>query len=38
MGADIVTCGLGVYQESFEHPFTTYGLGVFREAWENTVK
>jgi len=38
MGADIVTCGLGVYQESFEHPFTTYGLGVFREAWEQTAK
>jgi len=38
MGADIVTCGLGVYQESFEHPFTTFGLGVFREAWKNTAK
>lgn len=38
MGADIVTCGLGVYQESFEHPFTTYGLGVFRAAWNSTAK
>ncbi len=37
-GADIVTCGLQVYQESFEHPFTTYGLGVFREAWDGTAK
>lgn len=38
MGADIVTCGLEVYKDSFEHPFTTYGLEVFREAWDNTVK
>ncbi|MFT4145410.1 MAG: transaldolase family protein [Mobilitalea sp.] len=37
MGADIVTCGLAVYQESFEHPFTTYGLGVFRSAWDGTA-
>ncbi len=37
MGADIVTCGLAVYQESFEHPFTTYGLGVFRDAWDGTA-
>lgn len=38
MGADIVTCGLDVYQASFEHPFTTYGLGVFRKAWDDTAK
>lgn len=38
MGADIVTCGLGVYKESFEHPFTTYGLQVFRNAWDGTAK
>lgn len=38
MGADIVTCGLGVYKESFEHPFTTYGLQVFRDAWDETAK
>ena len=38
IGADIVTCGLSVYQESFEHPFTTYGIGVFCEAWDQTVK
>jgi transaldolase len=37
MGADIVTCGLSVYQESFEHPFTTYGLEVFRNAWDGTA-
>lgn len=38
MGADIVTCGLGVYQESFAHPFTTYGLEVFRDAWSHTAQ
>ncbi len=38
MGADIVTAGLQVYKDSFEHPFTTYGLGVFREAWDGTAK
>lgn len=38
IGADIVTCGLQVYKDSFEHPFTTYGLGVFRDAWDNTAK
>lgn len=37
-GADIVTCGLQVYKDSFEHPFTTYGLGVFRDAWDGTAK
>ncbi len=37
-GADIVTCGLQVYQDSFEHPFTGYGLGVFRDAWDGTAK
>lgn len=37
MGADIVTCGLAVYQDSFEHPFTTYGLKIFRDAWDGTV-
>lgn len=38
MGADIVTCGIKVYKDSFEHPFTTYGLGVFRSAWDSTAK
>ncbi|MBS1474067.1 MAG: transaldolase [Massilimaliae sp.] len=37
MGADIVTCGLQVYQDSFEHPFSSYGLNVFREAWDATA-
>ena len=36
LGADIVTAGLSVYIDSFNHPFTTYGLGVFQNAWDNT--
>lgn len=38
MGADIVTCGLDVYKQSFEHPFTTYGIGVFCDAWDHTAQ
>ena len=37
MGADIVTCGLAVYQGGFEHPYTRKGLDIFRSAWDNTV-
>jgi len=37
IGADIVTCGLQVYKDSFENPFTTYGVRVFCDAWDNTV-
>jgi transaldolase len=36
MGADIVTCGLAVYEDSFKHPFTDYGLKVFQDAWDHT--
>ena len=36
IGADIVTAGLSVYEDSFIHPFTTYGLGVFTDAWDHT--
>ncbi len=36
MGADIVTCGLAVYEDAFQHPFTTYGLGRFQDAWDHT--
>lgn len=36
-GAHIVTCGLQVYLDSFEHPFTKHGLGVFTDAWDNTI-
>lgn len=37
LGADIVTCGLAVYQASFEHPFTRKGLEIFQNAWDGTV-
>lgn len=37
LGADIVTCGLAVYQGGFEHPYTNKGLEIFRNAWDNTV-
>jgi transaldolase len=37
MGADIVTCGLAVYQGGFEHPYTRKGLQIFQNAWDNTV-
>lgn len=36
-GADIVTCGLAVYQDSFKNPFTDFGLGVFTNAWDETA-
>ena len=38
LGADIVTCALDVYKESFKHPFTDYGINVFRGAWDDTAK
>jgi transaldolase len=37
MGADIVTCGLAVYQAAFEHPFTRKGLEIFQNAWDKTA-
>ncbi|HDP80882.1 MAG TPA: transaldolase [Spirochaetes bacterium] len=37
-GADIVTAGFSVYEESFYHPFTDYGLKRFRDAWDKTAK
>lgn len=36
-GADIVTCGLAVYQDSMKHAYTTQGMGVFCDAWDHTV-
>lgn len=36
LNVDIITCGLSVLEESFQHPYTTYGLGVFTNAWDNT--
>lgn len=35
-GADIVTAGFGVYQESFNHPYTDMGLGRFQSFWDET--
>lgn len=37
LGADIVTCGLAVYQGGFEHPYTNKGLQIFRSAWDKTA-
>lgn len=37
LGADIVTCGLAVYQGGFEHPYTRKGLAIFQEAWDKTT-
>lgn len=37
LGADIVTCGLAVYQGGFEHPYTKKGLEIFQNAWDNTA-
>ena len=36
-GADIVTCGLAVYQAGFEHPYTRKGLEIFQNAWDKTA-
>lgn len=36
-GADIVTAGLAVYQDSMKHPYTNQGIGIFQEAWDNTA-
>lgn len=36
-GADIVTTGLAVYQDSMKHAYTTQGLGTFTDAWDNTI-
>lgn len=35
-GANIVTCGLSVYKEAFEHPYTDSGLGKFQNFWDQT--
>lgn len=36
-GADIVTCGLAVYQDTMKHAYTNQGLETFINAWDNTV-
>ena len=35
-GADAVTCGLGVYEDSMLNPFTDKGLGIFIDSWNKT--
>jgi transaldolase len=35
-GADIVTAGYTVYQESFDHPYTAVGLKRFSDFWDKT--
>ncbi|MGH7201634.1 MAG: transaldolase family protein [Planctomycetaceae bacterium] len=35
-GADCVTAGFAVWQESFRHPYTDMGHRVFGEAWNQT--
>lgn len=35
-GADIVTAGMEVYKESFEHPYTHEGLAKFQGFWDKT--
>ncbi len=37
-GADIVTAGLAVYQDSIKHPYTRQGMETFQDAWDNTAK
>jgi len=36
IGADIVTAGLSVYQEGFQHPFTQEGIRKFTQFWDKT--
>lgn len=36
MGADIVTAGLAVYKEAFDHPYTGVGLQRFQGFWDQT--
>lgn len=36
-GADIITTGLAVYQDSLKHAYTVQGIGTFTNAWDNTI-
>ncbi len=36
MGADIITAGLAVYKDAFDHPYTGVGLQKFQEFWDQT--
>ena len=35
-GADIVTAGLQVYQDGFDHPYTQKGIQTFSDFWDKT--
>ncbi len=36
VGADIVTAGIPVFKDSFDHPYTDVGLGKFQSFWDQT--
>jgi transaldolase len=36
VGADIVTAGLAVYQDGFQHPYTQEGIRKFSSFWDQT--
>jgi transaldolase len=36
-GADIVTAGLAVFKDSFDHPYTAKGLKLFQDFWDQTA-
>ena len=36
-GADIITAGLDVYQDSMKHAYTRQGIETFIQAWDNTA-
>lgn len=36
IGADIVTAGLAVYQDGFQHPYTQDGIQKFAKFWDQT--
>jgi transaldolase len=35
-GADIVTAGLAVFKDAFDHPYTAKGLKLFQDFWDKT--
>ena len=35
-GADIVTAGLAVFKDAFDHPYTAKGLKLFQDFWDRT--
>ena len=36
-GADIVTAGMPVFKDAFDHPYTGVGLGKFQGFWDETL-